>query len=127
MKYTVRQYAEALNSALKGKEAAERKKAVGRFLNILRKHRDSARLGRILKEAELLHLKESGLRKVRVEAASPVTEGIKSEIKEILGDKVYLEEEVNPELLAGLRILVDEEIFIDASAKRRLGEMLRST
>ena len=125
MKYTIRQYAEALNSALKGKEAAERKKVVGRFLNILRKHRDSARLGRILKEVELLYLKESGLRKVRVEAASPVTDDIRQKVKEILGGKIYLEEEVNPELLAGLRILVDEELFIDASAKRRIGEMLR--
>ena len=34
MKYTIRQYAEALNSALKKKEAAERRKIVGRFLNV---------------------------------------------------------------------------------------------
>lgn len=123
MKYTTIQYAAALSLALKGRNRTERKKILERFLGILRKERDGAKLERILKAAEMLHLRESGLRKVRVDAASVLPKSIKTEIKKLFGGKIYMEERENPELLAGLRIWVDEEIFIDASAKRQLEKL----
>lgn len=126
MRYSPKQYAAALNVALKGKNVSERRDVIKGLLGILRKNRDSAKLSRILKDLEMQHLRELGLRKVRVESASPLPPKVKSEIKDIFKKDVYLEEEINPELLAGLRILIDEELFIDASAKRRIGEMLRS-
>lgn len=124
MKYSVKQYASALNLALKGKDGSERKKATKRFLDILRKNRDGGKLSRILKELEIQHLHSSGLNKVRIEAASPLSRKVKSEIEEIFGKKLHLEEKINPELLAGLRILVNDEFFVDASAKSRIGEIL---
>lgn len=124
MRYSPKQYASALNAAIKNKDAKDRKEIVRRFLGILSKNRDSVKLGRILKDLEMQHLRESDLRKVKIESASPLSSKVRSEIKDIFKKDIYLEEEINPKLLAGLRILVDEELFIDASAKRRIGEML---
>src|SRR3989344_1352795 len=119
MKYSAKQYAAALKLALKGKDAQQRREIIKRFLRILRKNRAGGKLSSILKDLEMQYMHDSGLSKVRVEAASPLSSKIKSEIEKIFGKKLYLEEKTNPELLAGLKILVDGEVFIDASAKPR--------
>lgn len=120
MRYSIRQYAEALLLALEDKNRRERREVIGRFLVVLRKKRDGAKLTQIIKTLELLQLKKEGLHKVVLESASPPGLKIKTEVEKILGKKIFIEERINPELMAGIRILVDEEIFIDASAKRRL-------
>ena len=124
MRYNVRQYGEALLGALDGKREGGRKEVVKRFLSLLRKNHDSGKLSRIIQEMERRYLRVAGLRKVEITAASPLGANIKKELKEIFGKEMLLEEKVNPEILAGMRILVDEELFIDASAKRRLEEIL---
>lgn len=120
MRYSIRQYAEALLLALEDKNKQERREVIGRFLAVLRKKRDGAKLARIIKTLELLYLKKTGFHKIVLESASPPVLKIKTEVEKILGKKIFFEERINPELLAGIRILVDEELFIDASAKRRL-------
>mgnify|MGYP003394656396 FL=1 len=60
------------------------------------------------------------MRKVRIESAAPVSAQLKKEISEILGKKIVLEEKTRPDLLAGIKILVDDELLIDATGKRQL-------
>ncbi len=93
---------------------------------LLRKNRDLARLERILKEFEKQWLRESGLRKVEIESAAPASGKLKEEIKKILGEKILFSEKVNAGILAGVKILVDGELMIDASAKRQLDQILGS-
>ncbi len=126
MRYTVRQYTAALYGALKDGSEAEKRLRFRRFLMLLRKNRDLARLERILKEFEKQWLRESGLRKVEIESAAPASGKLKEEIKKILGEKILFSEKVNAGILAGVKILVDGELMIDASAKRQLDQILGS-
>ncbi len=123
MRYTTKQYALALFAALKNKSAADRKEIIKRFLIILRKNRDGARLKLILQETERQHLKDMGLKKVEVVSAGGLSSKVKKEMGEILGGKILWQESVESKLLAGLRILIDEENLIDASASRFLNKI----
>lgn len=125
MKYSIHQYAEALLLALEDKNKQERREVTGRFLEVLREKRDWAKLAQIIKTLELLYLKKAGFHKIVLESAAPAGAKIKSEVKKILGEKIVIEEKVCPELMAGIRILVDGELFIDASAKRSLDILLQ--
>ena len=125
MKYRVAQYAQALHAVLKGKAVLEQKQIMRRFAAMLTRHRMSGKSDLIIAAYEKLVLEESGVRKIRIEAASPVTEKLKKEIGEILGKKIYLEEQTNINLLAGFKILVDNELLIDASAKRQMEKMFQ--
>ena len=125
MRYSIRQYAEAMLLALEDKNKQERREVTGRFLAVLRKKRDWGKLAQIVRALELLYLKKAGFHKVILESAAPAGGKIRLEVKKILGKKIFLEERVNPELMAGIRILVDEELFIDASAKRRLDAIFK--
>lgn len=123
MKYRVTQYAEALHAVLRDAPAGKHKEIMRRFAEMLARHRMSGKSDFIVAAYEKIVLRESGMRKVKIETATPVRAPLKKEIEGILGKKILLEEEVNPELLAGVKILVDDELLIDASAKRQLGRI----
>ena len=120
MRYRVAQYAEALHAVLKNKPVSEQKKIMRRFIAMLARHRMIGKIGLVVAAYEKKVLHEAGARKVRIETPDPISEQLKKEIGTILGKKVYFEEITNPKLVAGIKILVDNELLIDASAKRQL-------
>ncbi|MBI2640515.1 MAG: F0F1 ATP synthase subunit delta [Candidatus Sungbacteria bacterium] len=122
-KYSISQYAAALILALEEKSGSKRSETIRRFLFIVRKNKDWSKLGRIVKEAEKQSLKKQGIKKVEVESAAPLSRAVKKEIEKIIGAKVVLEEKVRPEVLAGIKVLVDDEILIDASGISQVERM----
>lgn len=123
MKYRVTQYAEALHAALKNAPASKHKEVMRRLAVLLTRHRMSGKSDLVVAAYEKIVLRESGRRKVRIESAAPVSERLKKEIGGILGKKILVEEKTSPELFAGIKILVDDELLIDASAKRQLEKL----
>lgn len=124
MKYRPAQYAEALHRALSGKKEPERRAIARRFAQVLMRRRMLGRTGVILAAYEKILLRVQGVRRVRLESADPVSARVKTDISGILGVKVYFEEVGNPALLAGVKILIDDELLIDASARRQIDRML---
>lgn len=123
MHYSVSHYAFALKEALKGKSEKERKEILKRFLLLLRRNHASSRLARILQKYEYVVLKESGLSKVRIESPAPLKADVRREISKAVGKKVILQEEIRTELLGGIKILIDDEVLIDASASHQLEKL----
>lgn len=122
MKYTISHYADAVLAALEKKSEEERRAVARRFLAVAQKHKKLRELSRILKEAEKRSYARSGTRRIFFEPASAVAESVKKEMRLILG-RITIQERVRPDLLAGARIFVDDELLIDASAKRRLEKL----
>jgi len=125
MKYTIKQYAQAIFEALKDKPEKAQKEITERLLKLLVKNGDWKRHVAILKALEKLILKEKGLKKVFAEAPQEIPVVLKSEIENIFGGKIYFLQKINHSLLGGIKILVDEEILVDASAKKQLDNMFR--
>jgi len=125
MIYRPLQYAEALFAALEDKNDADQKKIVKRFAEILIRGRAAAKLPAIIMAYEKLQQKKRGIHSVRLETVAPATEKLKEQIHAILGKEINFEEVVNPQMLGGVKILVDSEILIDASAKHHIDVMLR--
>lgn len=123
MKFTPKQYARAIFEALKGKSPESQKELMTRFLKLLRKNGDWAKNAAILSALEKLILKEKGLKKVYVEAPQEIKGMLKYEVENIFGRKVYFSQKTNSSLLGGIKILIDDEILIDASAKRQIERM----
>ncbi len=123
MKYRIAQYAAALRGALTDKKPEEQRAIARRFAAILARHRMIGKTDLILKAYEKLARRKTGTRHVRIESPDPVGEEVKKEIRNVLGAKIYFEEVLRPDLLAGAKILVDDELLIDASAKRQLDRM----
>ena len=123
MRYSARTYAEALVAALNGKSPAEQKKTARRFALLLQKNRDWPRRTAIIRAAEKEYRRVSGRTHIRVESPESLSGDAKKEIKNMFGRGAFLETAAVPEHLAGIRILIDNEILIDATARRRMDRL----
>lgn len=127
MKFTSAQYAEAILDATEKRDAAGRAKAIKNFLAILARNRDLKRLPAILHNLESQYRARHGIKKVEVASPEALPPAIRRDIETALGAKTILIERVRPELLAGITLIINDEIRIDASASRRLAQLFKTT
>lgn len=120
MKLTPLQYAAALAAVITDKTSAERKQIAGRLFRHLARARALRHRERIVREAGRIMRKQKGMVSATIESAAPVTVQTRRAIGHALGKKTVIAEIADPRLLAGVRILIDEEMLIDATALRRL-------
>jgi len=125
MKYPVNTYAKALAEA-SASPKADGAKIVRNFLAIVRKNGDEAHLRAILRAAEQLVARKTTARKITVESARKLMKPAHTILKDIIRANDVVEERINPELVAGLKIIINEELQFDGSLKGRLDKMLSS-
>lgn len=123
MKYTTKQYASTLLSSLDGKTSKGQGEVIKKFLVVLQKNGDFAKRNQILKEAESQHFKKNGIHRVSVELASEIPANLEKEIEAALGKKIVFEAHKNKDILGGIKILVDDEILVDASARAQIARL----
>lgn len=125
MKYSPETYAKALASAIAQlRTEEERNVAVERFLDLVKKNGDSKKLPKIVASAEKIFCKHFGLRKVLIESARPIKDA-RILFKNFIRTGDFMEEAVNPELIAGVRITMNGEFIFDESLKGKLDKIFK--
>lgn len=125
MTYFPKQYALALRSALEEKTPKEKKDILRNFLRVVVKNRDLPKLNLIVNEIEREERKTKGILKVEISAPNPASGWLKTEIKKNLGNKIFFEEKIEPGLLGGVKIMIEDETLIDATAKNQLSKIFK--
>ena len=130
MKYSVHTYAQAFVEALE--EHADAKKGISEaalgknFLELVRRNGDEVHLPNILEEASRLVRGKDGSRQVMVESARALTSAQKSYLKHFMKPNDVVVEKIDPELIAGVKITVNDEMQFDGSLKHKLNKALES-
>jgi F0F1-type ATP synthase delta subunit len=127
MKYTLQDYARALD-AVRNDPAVKPEVAVKNFLAILRRNGDEGHLKKILDEAvRMSHVnagagsgKGAAMRDVVIESARPLSKSQAGLIKNFLKPGDVVGYRVNPDLVAGMKITVNDETQFDGSMKAKL-------
>ena len=96
---------------------------IANFLNLLRRNGDFVKRREIFKEIDRKVREANGVRKVVLETVGGASEETKREIEKSLGAKAVFEENINPNVLGGIKILIDDEYLVDATVKRQLDRM----
>lgn len=120
-KYSVKDYARAF--ALAAKEGKDEAKMVRNFLSLIAKNGDASKLRKIFTEAEKLVRADAGLKKFSIETARPLAKELQSKLRSLADKKDVLEEKVVPELVAGVRLTINDELQFDATLARQLQKM----
>ncbi|OGF51465.1 hypothetical protein A3I27_00830 [Candidatus Giovannonibacteria bacterium RIFCSPLOWO2_02_FULL_43_11b] len=122
MKYPAKIYANALLKVLgsSGKQAEWR--IIKRFAALLQKNGDLANYGKISSEIERLIARKNGGKFISMEVAQKEGEATKK-VANFFSERDIVKVRVLPELLAGARILVDDEREFDFSFKKRLKDL----
>lgn len=125
MKYSVHTYAQALVAVIEDK-AVKDDVIEKNFLALVRKNGDEGHLPQILEEASRLARGKSGIRKVTVESARELSPSQKATLKQFIQLHDEVEERIDKELIAGIKITVNDETQFDGSLKSKLNKVLGS-
>jgi F0F1-type ATP synthase delta subunit len=118
-------YAKALAEiVLKGASAAQEKKIVDNFLKLLTKTGQERKAKEILGLAEDFILSKQGKRKITFETARKMTASQKKMMDSFVKKGDVVKEKINPELIAGIKIIINESQQFDASMQSKLQKIL---
>ncbi len=130
MKYAPHVYAEALVEVLSAPATGPGKKTddelAKNFLALVRKNGDERYLRKILEEASRFARGKSGVRKVTVESARALIPSQKALIVHFVKPGDIVEERIDPDLIAGIKIILNDEMQFDGSLKNKLNRVLGS-
>lgn len=125
MKYSVHTYARALVEAIEDPNISD-SVIEKNFLALVKKYGDEGHLARILEEASRLARGKSGMRKVSIDSARALSASQKEHLAQFIKPHDEVEERIDPELIAGIKITVNDELQFDGSLKNKLNKVLGS-
>jgi F0F1-type ATP synthase delta subunit len=130
MKYSVHDYAKALDEAMADPATVKTGKAAiaKNFLELIRHNGDEARLKKILDEAARLSRKRdvaggASFRDVLIESARPLEKSQEKMLHSFIKPSDVVEYATNPDLIAGVRITVNDEMEFDGTMKAKLDSL----
>lgn len=104
-------------TALGGEESD---KIINNFVKLLVEQGYEKKAGEILNLAENMLLAKQGKKKITFETARKTTASQKKMLEGIAEDGDIIKEKINPELVAGVKIVVDGNKQLDCSMLRKL-------
>ncbi len=117
----IKLYAKALVAASL-KPGVDVEKIKNNFLKLLQKNGDMSRAKEILAQAEDLFIKKTGRRKVVLETARRMKAKQREVLESALQKGDIIEEKINKELLAGVKIIINDE-QLDMSMQSKLQKL----
>jgi F0F1-type ATP synthase delta subunit len=123
MRATPRIYADALLSALEGVKASEEKTILRRFIAAVTKRGDRSRLPEIIRAVEKRHIINEGGRWIEIETARELPDRTLAGLTRTFDRKDHVETVIRPNLIAGVRIRVNDDQELDYSLDRRLRKL----
>jgi len=103
------------------KDSSKMKRNIANFLDFLVKKGDTKKIGKIIDVTENLFYKKTGKRKITLEFARKT--GQNNILKDFFQEGDVVQEKVNPELIAGIKVIVNNEKQLDFSLKNKLDNL----
>ena len=124
MKYSSTIYAKAFaETAAEHRGAAEEAKFIQNFLAIIRKNGDAPQIKKIVAETEKSFREKIGGRKITIETARETKKFPHKFLKHFLKTGDAVEEKINPDLVAGMKITINDTEQFDGSLKRKIDKL----
>jgi len=126
MKYPAHFYAKALAGVIAEAKGKREDEIVKRFVALVRKNGDEMHLRKIVEEAARFVRGKSGVRKVMIEVARAPGDAQRKMLQRLMKPGDVVQEKINPELVAGVKIIVNDEMQFDGSLKGKLDTIFNS-
>jgi F-type H+-transporting ATPase subunit delta len=126
MKFSSKQYAQALFESLEGTDPKDVDLLLNNFIEVLALNNDVKRFDEIETEFHKLELKKKGGKLAEVTSAKPLTRenerDIIHELNKLVKGDVELKKKIDEKILGGVVIRMDDKL-IDASVKGELNKL----
>ncbi len=123
-KNNIKIYAKALAEIISKKiTPADEKKITDNFLKLLVKNGKEGKAGEIIALARELLLKKKGNKKIILETARKMTQSQKDLLKSMAKEGDIVEEKINSELIAGVKIIINNEKQLDQTLFKKINNL----
>lgn len=116
MHYTITQYAHALVNALEGASPHDIKPIAQNVVRLLRTKKHLSKLHAILRKTRQYYFYKKNITVVDIISAAPLLPATREAIRRVLGPNARMNEIARPEVMAGIKIIVNDTYRIDATA-----------
>lgn len=106
--------------ALSGK--MPQKKLAQSLANYLQQENRTSELDDIVREIKFHQQKNSGIIEADVTSAFPISPAVKKQIKQMFGDKVLINEEIDKSVIGGVRVETNDHM-LDLTVRNRLNQL----
>jgi len=126
MRYPAHIYAKALIDVIKSSKPEDEGRIIKNFTKLIQNNGDETHSRKIIEETARLSRKNSGTHNVVIESARAMSSNNKKGVANFIkpGDTVI--EKINPELIAGTRIVIDDEMQLDGTLKGKLDKVFEN-
>ncbi len=125
-RYTPKQYAAALFQSLEATKPSNRDATIKKFASIVVKNYDRSLVPKIAMQLKKLERAKAGRHEVVLTSARQLEKSVISEIKARVGSSSTLTELIDPDVLGGVKILINDELVIDGTYKTRIARMVEA-
>jgi F0F1-type ATP synthase delta subunit len=123
MKYSPEIYARAFMETVYSAPKEKQEKLLLRFLEAIKKNGDLPQIKRIFRAIQKAVVKKNGGRIINLELAHNISQELLAKLRNNFSPKDCLEIYFHPELIAGVRMLFDEEIELDLTIRKKLKKL----
>ena len=128
MKYPAHIYAKALTEVaanLSGsrRTAAEEKKIIANFIQLVRKNGDGRALAKIVALTEKRLRVLSDKKSLLIESARNIAPNVRKMLGDLMRGADFVQEKITPELIAGIRITINDDTQFDASLNHKMQKL----
>ena len=127
MKYPAHIYAKALVGVLSDQKTpgtAHDAEIAKNFLALVKKNGDESHLEKILEEAARFARGKSGVQKITITSARELSSAQIKMMQQFVKPGDIVEHRIDPGLIAGIRITVNDEMQFDGSLRNKLNKAL---
>ena len=130
MKYTTKDYANALvellsDTRLRGQEKMTDKKVSQGFIKLLERQNDLKKSKEIIELAEFLLAKKNKKKSITFETARKLLDSQRKTLLKLTETGDIIKEKINPELIAGVKIIVDNEKQLDQTLLKKINSLFK--
>lgn len=126
MKYSAKQYAQALMETLERAEIKDENQILDNFVKVLAENNHLRMFDEISEEFHKLELAKKGLKQAEVITAHPINHesehGIIQELNKLVKGNIELKKKIDESLIGGVIIKMDDQM-LDASIKNDLEQL----
>ena len=124
MKYKTKDYAKALVEILSEGKLNDKKISQG-FIKLLERQNDFKKSKEIIDLAEFLLAKKNKKKSVIFETARELSESQRKTLLKSTEKGDIVKEKINPELIAGVKIIVDNEKQLDQTLLKKINNLFK--
>lgn len=119
MKYSAENYARAFTDLIE-KHPDQTEKLLTGLIKLIYQSGDQRHTDKIINEIEKITLKKNNQKKVVIYTARELSDEIFKKIKNIFGLKNIFEKKIEPNLIAGIKVVINGEQMLDNTLKKKL-------